>query len=412
MSLETKADIDGAAPATEVKAAMREFLGVFENFKDENDARLAALESKKSEDVLVTEKLGRLNQALSEQKAAIERLSLAAKRPARGAAATPVDEKKSAFLRYMRAGDASALHALEEKAAIAGVDSEGGYLAPDETERLISAALKEISPIRAIASVREIGGNVFRKPVSKGETAAGWVGETAARPETAASTLAAIDFPTMELYAIPAASQALLDDGVVDVEQWLADEVQTEFAQQEGEAFVKGDGVNKPKGFLSYTTVAESVRAFGEIGHVATGAAGAFAADPGDQLLDLVHATKQVYRANGRFVMNRGTVGALRKLKDNDGNYLWRPSLEAGQPATLLGYPVTEAEDMPAIAANALSIAFGDFARGYLVVDRVGVRILRDPYSAKPYVLFYTTKRVGGGVQNFDAIKLLKFAAS
>jgi HK97 family phage major capsid protein len=396
----------------EVKAAMRDFLGVFEDFKEANDRRLAALEAKKSDDVVLVEKIERMNKALDEQKASLERLSLAGKRPIRGAALAQTDERKSAFLRYMRSGDASAVHALEQKAAIAGVDGEGGYLAPDETERLIAAALKDISPIRAVASVREIGGNVFKKPVSQGDTAAGWVGETAARPETATPTLSSLDFPTMELYAMPAASQTLLDDAIVDVEQWLADEVQQEFAQQESEAFVKGDGVNKPKGFLSYTTVAENVRAFGEIGYVATGSAGAFGADPGDRLLDLVYATKQAFRSNGRFVMNRSVVGALRKVKDADGNYLWQPSLEAGAPATLMGYPVTESEDMPAIAANSLSVAFGDFERGYLVVDRVGVRILRDPYSAKPYVLFYTTKRVGGGVQNFDAIKLLKFAAS
>jgi HK97 family phage major capsid protein len=217
----------------------------------------------------------------------------------------------------------------------------------------------------------------------------------------------------MELYAMPAASQTLLDDAVVDVEQWLADEVQGEFAAQETNAFVNGDGVSRPRGFLSYTNVAEAVRTGSEIGYLATGAAGAFAAaNPADTLLDLIYAPKQAFRANGRFVMNRKTLSMVRKFKDADGNYLWQPALAAGAPSTLFGYPVTEAEDMPDIGANAYPIAFGDFARGYLIVDRQGVRILRDPYSAKPYVLFYTTKRVGGGVQNFDAIKLLKFAAS
>jgi HK97 family phage major capsid protein len=216
----------------------------------------------------------------------------------------------------------------------------------------------------------------------------------------------------MELYAMPAASQTLLDDSVVDIEQWLADEVQAEFAAQEGAAFINGDGVAQPKGFLDYTIVAEGTQAFGELGFIATGVSGGFAAtDPADKLLDLIYTPKQAYRANGRFVMNRSVVGAVRKFKDADGNYLWQPALEAGKPATLLGYPVTEAEDMPDIGANSHSIAFGDFQRGYLVVDRQGVRVLRDPYTAKPYVLFYTTKRVGGGVQDFDAIKLLKFAS-
>lgn len=401
-----------AAP-DDIKAAMRDFLGAFEHFKEANDQRLCALEEKRQDDVVLREKIERINKSLDEQKASIDRMTLAARRPARGESAPVADERKGAFLRYMRAGDAAALHALEQKNAIAGVDSEGGYLAPDETERLINAALKEISPIRQIASVREIGAGVFKKPVSQGGGAAGWVAEAGARAETATPTLASIDFPAMELYAMPAASQTLLDDGVVDVEQWLADEVQSEFAAQEGAAFVNGDGVTQPRGFLSYTKVAEGAQSFGEIGYVATGADGAFpASDPSDRLLDLIYAGKQIYRANGRFVMNRSVVGAIRKFKDGDGNYLWQPSLNAGEPSTLMGYPVTEAEDMPDIGSGSFSIAFGDFARGYLIVDRVGVRILRDPYSAKPYVLFYTTKRVGGGVQNFDAIKLMKFALS
>ena len=209
------------------------------------------------------------------------------------------------------------------------------------------------------------------------------------------------------------ASQTLLDDAVVDIEQWLADEVQGEFAAQESAAFVAGDGVARPKGFLSYPIVEDGVRAAGEIGYLATGAAGAFAAgNPADTILDLIYAPKQAYRANGRFVLNRKTLSAVRKFKDADGNYLWQPSLAAGSPSTLFGYPVTEVEEMPDIAAGSHAIAFGDFARFYLVVDRQGVRILRDPYSAKPYVLFYTTKRVGGGVQNFEAVKLLKFSAA
>jgi HK97 family phage major capsid protein len=409
MQIENKASFrrqDG-----DIKGAMRDFLASFEGFKEANDQRLKALEAKKG-DVLLEEKVERINRALSEQKSALDRLALRGQRPERAAAAQ-IDERKAAFQRFMRQGDASGVAALEAKALIAGVDAEGGYLAPDETERLINAALKEVSPIRAIASVREIGGNVFRKPVSQGETAAGWVGETAARPQTATPTLQSIDFQTMELYAMPAASQTLLDDAVVDIEQWLADEVQAEFAAQEGDAFVNGDGIAKPKGFLAYPIVEDQGQGFGEIGYLATGVNGGFAAaNPADRLLDLIYAPKQAYRANGRFVMNRSVVGAIRKFKDADGNYVWRPSLEAGEPATLLGFPVSEAEDMPAIAAGSHSVAFGDFARGYLIVDRVGVRVLRDPYSAKPYVLFYTTKRIGGGVQNFDAIKVLKFSAA
>ncbi len=212
---------------------------------------------------------------------------------------------------------------------------------------------------------------------------------------------------------MPAATQTLLDDAEVNVEEWLAQEVQTVFAEQEGTAFVSGDGVNKPRGFLDYTMVADASWTWGNIGYIATGVDGAFAStDPSDELIDLIYAPKQAYRAGARWVMNRSVEGELRKFKDADGNYIWQPGIAAGQPASLMGYPITEAEDMPDIASNAYAIAFGDFTRGYLIVDRVGIRILRDPFSSKPYVLFYTTKRVGGGVQNFEAIKVLKFGLS
>jgi HK97 family phage major capsid protein len=274
--------------------------------------------------------------------------------------------------------------------------------------------VKDISPFRQIASVREIGGNVFRKPVSNGDAVAGWVAETTARDAaTTAPSLTAIDFPAMELYAMPAASQTLLDDSIVDIEQWLADEVQSEFAAQESAAFISGNGTTAPKGILTYDIAADAGKDPDEIGYIASGADGAFAAsNPSDKLLDLIYAPKQAYRANGRFLMNRSVVGALRKFKDGEGNYLWQPNNEPGEPARLMGYPVAEAEDMPDVASDSYSIAFGDFRRAYLIVDRIGVRVLRDPYSAKPYVLFYTTKRVGGGVQDYDAIKFLKFAAS
>lgn len=212
---------------------------------------------------------------------------------------------------------------------------------------------------------------------------------------------------------MPAATGTLLEDAAVNIDQWIASEVELAFAEQEGAAFVNGDGVNKPTGFLNYTKAAEASWAWDKIGYVATGADGAFASSsPGDALIDLVYALKAGYRQNGTFVMNRKTQAAVRKLKDADGQYLWSPPALAGARASLLTFPVVEAEDMPDIASAAYAIAFGDFRRGYLIVDRIGVRVLRDPYSAKPYVLFYTTKRVGGGVQDFDAIKLMKFAAS
>jgi HK97 family phage major capsid protein len=217
----------------------------------------------------------------------------------------------------------------------------------------------------------------------------------------------------MELYAMPAATQTLLEDAAVNIEEWLAGEVDQVFAAQEGAAFVSGDGNNKPKGFLSYTTVANGSWTWGNIGYVASGVAGAFpATNQSDVLIDLIYAVRAGYRQNAVFLMNRKTQSSIRKFKDTTGNYLWQPPATPGSRASLMGFSLYDVEDMPDISAGSLSVAFGDFGRGYLVVDRAGVTVLRDPYTAKPYVLFYTTKRVGGGVQDFDAIKVMKFSVS
>jgi HK97 family phage major capsid protein len=394
-----------AAPPAAQDALMR----AFEEFKAANDARLDALEADRG-DVLLEEKVDRIDRALAEQKSLIERAALNGRRP--GLAADPAaSEHKSAWSAYLRRGDVSALTQFEAKALSVGSDPDGGYVAPPELDRMIESRLREVSPMRQIASVRTTGANVFKKPISLTAAGTGWVSETGARAQTDTPTLALLEFHAAELYANLAATQTLLDDSFVNLEEWIAGEVEDAFAGQERAAFVSGDGVNKPKGFLSYTLVAEASHAWGQIGYVATGVAGGFAAaDPVDDLIDLIYAPKAQFRHNARFVMNRKTVSAVRKLKDGDGHYIWAPT-EAGG-STLLGYPITEIEDMPDIAADAPAIAFGDFARGYLIVDRAGVRVLRDPYSAKPYVLFYVTKRVGGGVQNFDAIKALKFGVS
>jgi HK97 family phage major capsid protein len=414
MELETKT-MD-AANNREIKQAFDEFLRAFDAFKGANDERLDALE-KRSTDVVTDEKVDRINRALDEQKRALDELTLQSSRPIIGgerkAAPYQTRERKQAFDRYVRKGDAGGLDALELKALSAGSGPDGGYTVPLEIETTIDRVLAKASPIRSIATVRQIGANVYRKPITTTGAATGWVGATDSISQTNTPVLAALDFPAMELYAMPAATQTLLDDSQVDIEQWLADEVQIVFAEQEGAAFVNGDGTNKPTGFLHSTTVADASWSWGNLGYIASGADGAFASsNPSDALINLAYAPKQGYRANGRWVMNRKTESTVRKFKDTTGTYIWQPGLSAERPATLFGYPVTEVEDMPDIASNSLSIAFGDFARGYLVVDRIGVRVLRDPYSAKPYVLFYTTKRVGGGVQNFEAIKLMKFAAS
>ncbi len=418
MQLETKSlETKDGAQGREIKEAFGDFLRAFESFKDANDERLAELE-KRGGDVVSEEKVDRINRALDEQKKAIDELSLAAARPAFGETKSQAPdratrERKAAFDRYMRKGDASGYSALEMKAMSEGSNPDGGYVVPLEIAQTIDRILTKASPIRGLATVQQIGSSVYRKPITTVEAASGWVGETDSRSQTNAPTISAIDFPAMELYAMPAATQPLLDDAQVDIEQWLANEVQIVFAEQEGAAFVTGDGSSKPTGFLHYTAVADASWSWGNMGYIASGAAGAFATDdPADALINLAYAPKQGYRANGTWVMNRKTESVVRKFKDSTDNYIWQPGTGAGQPATLLGYPVAEAEDMPDIAANSLSIAFGDFARGYLIVDRVGIRTLRDPFTAKPYVLFYTTKRVGGGVQNFEAIKLMKFAAS
>ncbi|MBL8564745.1 MAG: phage major capsid protein [Hyphomicrobiaceae bacterium] len=392
----------------DVGAAFDEFMRAFEEFKETNDRRLDEMERRTGEDVVTVEKLARIDRAL-------DQLTVKSQRPPLGGPAPRSSisiQHKSAFDGYVRKGEVSGLRAIEGKALSVGSDPDGGYLVPDETETTINRALRDISPIRAIAGVRQVSGSVYKRPYAVSGFATGWIGETAARPQTTTPTLSELAFPTMELYAMPAATASLLDDSAVNIDEWLAEEVRVAFAEQEGTAFVSGDGINQPKGFLSYPTVANASWSWGNIGTVATGVSAAFpASDPGDVLIDLIYAVRAGYRANAHFVMNRATQSQVRKLKDGDGTYLWQPASEPGQAPTLLGFPIAEAEDMPDIAANSMSIAFGDFRRGYLIVDRVGIRVLRDPYSSKPYVLFYTTKRVGGGVQDFDALKLLKFGA-
>lgn len=416
-SLETK-QAESRPDAHEVRDALDEFLGAFEAFKEANDDRLAQIERKLTADVVTEEKVERINRALDRQKKTVDELALSLARPGIGSGARTVfdparREHKRAFDLYVRKGETHELRTLEAKALSAQSDPDGGYLVPAETERMIDRVVSDASPIRAIAGVRQIGAASYKKPFTTQGPAAGWVGESETRIETATPQLSEIEFPAMELYAMPAATSTLLDDAAINIDQWLAEEVQTAFAEQEGAAFVHGDGVRKPRGFLSYARVANASWSHGKLGYLATGAAGAFAvSNPADTLIDLIYAVKAGYRSNARFVMNRATQSVIRKLKDAEGNYLWQPGIAAGAPPTLLNYPVTESEDMPSIETDATAIAFGDFKRGYLIVDRLGVRVLRDPYSAKPYVLFYTTKRVGGGVQNFEALKLLKFGTA
>lgn len=404
-------DNEMGAPETksDLSAAFTDFMGAFETFRETNDRRLRELETKGS-DVLTTDKLARVEAALDANQRRMDELVLKGARPSlTGGIAVGLNEQKSAFDGYVRSGDEDGLRRLEKKALTAAAD--GGFNVPVEVESEVMRRLTQISPIRSIAGVRQVSSASFRKPILAGGPAAGWVTETAARPETEAS-FTTLQFDTMELYAMPAATTALLDDTAVNMDEWLAGEIEAVFAEQETAAFVAGDGNGKPMGFTSYPTVDDSRWSWGKIGVVKTGYNGDFGgASPADAVIELIYTLKAGYRQNAHFVTNRTTQATLRKMKDGDGQYLWAPPAIPGARASLLNFPVVEAEEMPDIDVDANAIAFGDFNRGYLIVDRQGLRILRDPYSSKPYVLFYTTKRVGGGVQDFEAIKMLQFAA-
>jgi HK97 family phage major capsid protein len=372
------------------------------------DGVMATLEGS-FDTVLQGERIG----VLEGEIAALRGQMLASQRPALdGVKGSDVDPARVAFVdRYLRQGHEVG---VELKSFSGASGAAGGYAVPGEIDRLIDGTLKAISPIRAIANVVRTGMAGYRKLVTAGGIVSGWASETGARGETGTPVFNEIAPPSGELYANPAASQAMLDDVQFDVEGWLASEIGREFAAAEGAAFVSGNGVNKPKGFLTYTTTAEAdgVRAFGSLQYVASGAAGGFGNSPQDRLIDLVQSLRAPYRQGASFVMNSATMAVIRKMKTSDGAFIWQPSLAAGQPATLLGYPVVEAEDMPDIAAGSLSIAFGNFQAGYVIAERSETSILRDPFSNKPFVHFYAVKRIGGAVANSEAIKLMKFAAS
>ncbi len=365
------------------------------------------------EAAVTAEDVAELRAEMGQLRGQIQAQAVQAARPALAGAKAEASPEHKAFVEgYLRKGQDGA---IERKSVNGTTDASGGYAVPREIDATIDAALVAVSPIRGIANVVKVGSAGYRKLVTTGGAPSGWVSEIADRPETGSPAFREIVPPAGELYANPAASQAMLDDAQFDVEAWLADEIAREFGRAEGAAFVNGDGVSKPKGFLSYTVAAtgDATRAFGTLQYVASGAAGAFpAANPADKLVDLVQALRSPYRQGAVFVMNSATLAVIRKFKTSDGAFLWQPGLIEGRADTLLGYPVIEAEDMPDIAANSVSIAFGNFKAGYLIAERTETQILRDPFSHKPYVHFYATKRIGGAVSNSEAIKLMKFAAS
>lgn len=416
----------------------------FEEFKKANDERIVAIE-KGAPDPLLEEKVAKISSDLDAKQARIDEVSkelesvakAAARRPqnldsngddldakayqwAAGIAksrglqapdqfgASDLNEYRKGFVAMMRKGQMA--EEMFTKSLSVGTDPDGGYAVTPDTNGRIVTKIFETSPMRQVAGQQTIGTDALEGLFDLDEASANWVGETAARPETDTPVLAKWRIPTHELYAFPYATQKVLDDAMIDLESWLAAKVADKFARTENAAFVNGDGEGKPRGFLTYsagTTIP------GTIEQLATGASGAFASAPagGDKLLDMIYSMKQVYRSGARWHMNRNVLSAVRKLKNSDGDYLWAPGLAVGQPATLLGYSILEFEDMPDLGADSLSVAFANMGEAYQIVDRQGIRVLRDPYTNKPYVGFYTVKRTGGAVLNFEAIKLLKFGS-
>ncbi|MEZ5734380.1 MAG: phage major capsid protein [Novosphingobium sp.] len=341
-------------------------------------------------------------------KTRLDRVAKAAARPMLDGAATASPEVKGFVEHYLRHG-----RETELKAVSGAMPADGGYAVPQEIDAVISARLKDISPIRSIAQVVQTGTAGYRKLITTSGTASGWVSETATRLETDTPSFAEIAPPSGELYANPAASQAMLDDAAFDLESWLAEEIAMEFARAEGEAFVSGSGTNRPEGFLTAPASADgdATRTFGTLQFLASGDAAGFDAAPELKLIDLVHSLKSGHRQGASWVMNSATLAEVRKFKATDGSFIWQPGLVEGQPNRLLGYPVVEAEDMPDIGADEFPIAFGNFRAGYLIAERSATSILRDPFTNKPFVHFYATKRIGGQVLDSDAIKLLKISA-
>jgi HK97 family phage major capsid protein len=392
------------ADASDPKAMITEIKAAFEDFKKANDEKLKA----KVDDVVMTEKVDRINTAVGEFQKVIDDLN--AKIAAAGLGGgvigdIPGDpEYVQSFKAHMRKGDISA--AMQK-----GTAEDGGYLAPVEWDRSITGKLKQVSPIRANARVISISSAGFKKNFTDRAVGSGWVGETASRPATSTPQIGQLDFPLGEIYANPGISQQLLDDSAIDLEAWLGDEVDIEFSRQEGIAFLSGNGVNKPHGILTYVAGAANAarHPWGPIAVVKSGSAAAITADG---FLDLFYSVPSEYRAGAKLFTNRQSQAAMRKLKDGQGNYLWQPSFAAGQPATLGGETIVEIPDMPAIAADAIAALYGNMEATYLVVDRIGIRVLRDPFTNKPFVHFYTTKRVGGGLFNPEPMRALQIGVA
>lgn len=388
----------------------------FEEFRKSNDERLAAIEKDEARSEL-EEKTDRINDELGRLSAAVDELAKKANRP--GAPGAEGDEAlqaehKSAWIKWVRKGDDAGLADIERKAMNVGTPADGGYAVPIQQDRDIMRLLTDLSPMRQVCRVMTVGTEDYRKLVNLGGTASGWVGETDARPATAGPTLAQLKPSFGELYANPEVTQKALDDIFFNVEGELSQDISESFAVLEGKAFLSGTGTNQPVGLLTAKTSAEadSARAFGTVQHIATGVADNFPAkDPADILIDLIYSMKAGYRTGAQFMVNSMTLATMRKWKDGQGNYIWQPAMQNGQPGSIFGYGYVTNEDMPSAGAGAIPVVFGNFQQAYVIFDRMGIRSLRDPYTNKPFVGFYTTKRVGSMIANTQAVKFLKCAA-
>lgn len=400
----------------ETKKAFEDLNKAFEEFKQANDQKLAEVEKKGTADAVVTEKVAKINSAITDLQEKMDKriadVETAIRRPGatgdEGAKNEDQIAHKAAFNAFIRKGVDAGLADIERKALSVNSDPDGGYLVTPEMAGIITTRVFETSDMRQVANVMTISTDSVDLIDDYDEASGGWTSETGAVSTTDTPQLGKLNIPVHELYAQPKATQKQLDDAAVDVEGWLATKIADILGRTENAAFISGDGNGKPRGILSYG--AWSVAGTYErnaLEEIASGASGAVAAD---SIISLIYALKDSYRRNAAFMMARSTREDIRLLKQ-DNKYLWQPGLQAGEPDTLAGYRIVSAEDMPAPGASAECIAFGDFRAGYLIVDRLGIRTLRDPYTEKPFVKFYTTKRVGGAVTNFEAIKIYKCGA-
>ena len=409
----------------QMQSILEEIKAGFEEYKETNNARLDELKKTSGQAGELEEKLSKIEADLQAREARLSALEAKANRPKTdgGKFSDPADaEHRAAFEKYVRKGMDADLRALETKdgdpiGVQTGVNAQGGYAIPPEYYNEIFTLLGADSPMREVCDVRVVGNPNIVQLVDVGGANTGWVGETSSRPQTNAPQLTQVTPTWGEIYAFPFSSQWALDDIFFDVESWLVNSVAREFAKQENIAFTTGNGTNKPKGLLAadMNTTVDDSRAFGTFQYLRTGVADGMPATSigfANLLIDTVTALKSRYYSRSRWMMTRSTLAAIRKLVDSQNNYLWQPGLQSGEPNTILGFPYTYNDDMPQIGANALPIAFGDFREAYIIMDRTGIYVRRDDLTNKPWVGFYTTKRVGNMILNSEAVKFIKCETS